>query len=166
MFGLGWSEMMLVGIVALIVVGPQELPGLFRKMGQFTAKARGMARDFSRAMNDAADTSGIKEIESSIRSAANPTQAAYDKFRQSSGLTKDAIKPGGETEKLSKERAEAKAKVQEAMAKAGEKRLAAEANEAAKAQTSKAAAPAKAKPKAAPKKSAPKKAPAKKGDDT
>ena len=35
MFGMGWAELMIVGIVALIVVGPQELPMLFRKIGQF-----------------------------------------------------------------------------------------------------------------------------------
>jgi len=53
MFGMGWAELMIVGIVALIVVGPKELPILFRKMGQFVGKAKGMAREFSRAMNDA-----------------------------------------------------------------------------------------------------------------
>ena len=50
MFGLGWSEMLVVGIVALIVIGPKDLPGLFRSIGQFTGKARMMAREFSRAM--------------------------------------------------------------------------------------------------------------------
>ena len=34
MFGLGWSEMVLVAIVALIVIGPKDLPGMFRTMGQ------------------------------------------------------------------------------------------------------------------------------------
>ena len=40
MFGMGWSEMVLIGIVALIVVGPKDLPNLFRTLGQFTGKAR------------------------------------------------------------------------------------------------------------------------------
>ncbi|MFT5867520.1 MAG: sec-independent protein translocase protein TatB, partial [Gammaproteobacteria bacterium] len=43
MFGLGWSEMVLVAIVALIVIGPKDLPGMFRTVGQFTGQARGMA---------------------------------------------------------------------------------------------------------------------------
>ena len=51
MFGLGASEMVVIGIVALIVIGPKDLPGLFRTMGQFTGKARMMAREFSRAMD-------------------------------------------------------------------------------------------------------------------
>ena len=45
MFGLGASEMVVIGIVALIVIGPKDLPGLFRTMGQFTGKARMMARE-------------------------------------------------------------------------------------------------------------------------
>ncbi|MBS8271715.1 twin-arginine translocase subunit TatB, partial [Halomonas litopenaei] len=62
MFGLGWSELLVVGIVALIVIGPKDLPGLFRTMGQFTGKARMMAREFSRAMEQAADDAGVKDI--------------------------------------------------------------------------------------------------------
>ena len=50
MFDLGLTELLLIGIVALIVVGPKELPMLFRKVGQFVGKARGMAREFTRAM--------------------------------------------------------------------------------------------------------------------
>ena len=55
MFDLGWTELLLIGIVALIVVGPKDLPMLFRKVGQFVGKAKGMAREFSRAMDQAAD---------------------------------------------------------------------------------------------------------------
>ena len=59
MFDLGWTELLLIGIVALIVVGPKELPVLFKKAGQFVGKIRGMAREFSRAMNSAADDAGV-----------------------------------------------------------------------------------------------------------
>ena len=49
MFDIGWTELMVVGIVALIVVGPKDLPGMFRTLGRFTGKAKGMARDFQSA---------------------------------------------------------------------------------------------------------------------
>ena len=44
MLDLGWSELLVIGIVALIVVGPKDLPVLFRNLGRFMGKARGMAR--------------------------------------------------------------------------------------------------------------------------
>lgn len=62
MFGMGWSEIVLISIVALIVVGPKDLPVLFRKVGQFAGKAKGMAREFSRAMNDAADEASPRRL--------------------------------------------------------------------------------------------------------
>ena len=80
MFGLGWAEILVAGIVGLIVIGPKELPVVFRKIGQFIGKAKGMARDFSRAMNDAADDSGMKDamdsmnsLQDGVRSVTDPT---------------------------------------------------------------------------------------------
>ena len=80
MFGLGWAEIMVAAIVGLIVIGPKELPVVFRKIGQFVGKAKGMARDFSRAMNDAADDSGLKDsmdtmnsMQEGIRNVKDPT---------------------------------------------------------------------------------------------
>ncbi|SIS56393.1 Sec-independent protein translocase protein TatB [Phaeovulum vinaykumarii] len=67
MFDIGWSELLLIGIVALIVVGPKDLPGMFRTLGRFTAKARAMGREFSRAMEEAADDSGLKDAADDLR---------------------------------------------------------------------------------------------------
>ena len=78
MFDLGWSELLVIGIVALIVVGPKDLPVLFRNVGRFMGKARGMAREFSRAMNDAADESGMRDVAKTFKSATNPLGSAMD----------------------------------------------------------------------------------------
>ena len=59
MFDFGFGELLLIGIVALIVIGPKDLPGMFKQVGKFTARARQMAREFSQAMNAAADDSGV-----------------------------------------------------------------------------------------------------------
>ena len=67
MFDIGFIELLVIGIVALIVVGPKDLPGMFRTLGRFTAKARGMAREFQRAMNDAADELGMKDAASTLK---------------------------------------------------------------------------------------------------
>jgi sec-independent protein translocase protein TatB len=76
MGGIGWVELIVIGIVALIVVGPKDLPGMFRTVGRFMGKARGMARDFQRSMEDAAreadvDMSDLKESASTLRGLNN-----------------------------------------------------------------------------------------------
>jgi sec-independent protein translocase protein TatB len=129
MFGLGASEMVVIGIVALIVIGPKDLPGLFRTMGQFTGKARMMAREFSRAMDQAANEAGVKDISKSINAAANPTKFGTDKLKEATGITK-----GPATQALSEERQAAKEKMSKAMADAALKRQAREAEEAAAAE--------------------------------
>lgn len=88
MFDIGWTELLVIGIVALIVVGPKDLPGMFKALGRFTAKMRNLAREFQRAMNQAADESGVSDITSdlkALRSAKNlgldAVQDAADRFK-------------------------------------------------------------------------------------
>lgn len=171
MFDLGWTELLVVGIVALIVVGPKDLPVLFRRVGQFVGKAKGMAREFSTAMNDAADDSGMREMSSSInkslKAATNPVGTAMDGVKSAaSSLTN--LDPESETGKLAAKREEDRKKIEASTARAAAERKQREAAEAlAKAEAAEAdvAAPAAKKPaakKPAAKKPAAKKAPAKK----
>lgn len=80
MLGIGTSEFILIAVVALIVVGPKDLPVLFRTLGRFTAQARSMAREFSRAMEDAADQAGVKDVTNTLKSAADPRKMGLDKL--------------------------------------------------------------------------------------
>ena len=112
MFDLGWTELLLIGIVALIVVGPKELPVLFRKAGQFVGKIRGMAREFSRAMNNAADDAGVGDISSTIRSAANPLKSSVDAVKNAA-TDYSSYDPETETGRLAGERAEQAKKIRE-----------------------------------------------------
>ncbi|MDO5648064.1 Sec-independent protein translocase protein TatB [Paracoccus sp. (in: a-proteobacteria)] len=67
MLDIGWSELLLIAIVALIVVGPKDLPHLFRALGRIMARVRSMAREFSTAMEDAAKDTGLDQAAGSLR---------------------------------------------------------------------------------------------------
>ena len=118
MFGLGWAEIMVVGIVALIVIGPKELPVVFRKVGQFVGKAKGMARDFSTAMHDAAKESGMEDAMETMNSITDTVHMVGDPTPK----WKDFV-PGPETTKLVKKRANQKKKMHKAAAKKSQGRL-------------------------------------------
>lgn len=82
MFDLGMSELLVIGVVALIVIGPKDLPQLFRSMGKFTAKMRAMGREFSRAMEAAADEAGVKDVAKDLKDATSARSMGLDKVRE------------------------------------------------------------------------------------
>ena len=131
MFDLGFAELLVIGVVALIVVGPKDLPVLFRKVGNFMGKARGMAREFSRAMNDAADESGVRDVQKTFKSATNPVGSAMDGVKDAAKSMTN-LDPSSNTGKLSAEREAAKKKIEASAARAAADRKKREAEEALK----------------------------------
>jgi sec-independent protein translocase protein TatB len=161
MFDIGMSELLVIGIVALIVVGPKDLPGMFRTLGRFTAKIKAMGREFSRAMESAADEAGVNEIKSSLNAAANPKKFGLDKLKEAASdfenwdpMKSDDTKAPPKPE-MTEERAAAAKKISAATAASATAR---KANEAAADTADGVKAPAK---KAVAKKAPVKKASAK-----
>lgn len=122
MFDLSWGELLVVGVVGLIILGPRDLVGMFRTLGRFVGKARRMAREFQRAMEDAADEAGVKDVADNLKGVTSPSRAGLDTLNQAAKRFEDwdPTKPskkakdiGPETEKLSEERAEAARKIRE-----------------------------------------------------
>ena len=111
---IGWMELLVIGIVALIVVGPKDLPVMFRKAGQVTGRIRGMAKEFSNAMNDAADQSGMKDLNRDLRAMTNPKKFGMDKLKDSVNEAFEDIDPTkfpeGSEERKSADEYAAKAK--------------------------------------------------------
>ncbi len=93
MFSIGMPEMAVIGIVALIVVGPKDLPQMFRKVGQFVGKARGMARDFQRAMEQAADDSGVGDMAKDVKRATSMKNLGLDDIKTTMNDYKTSFEP-------------------------------------------------------------------------
>lgn len=95
MFDIGWSELLIIGVVALIVIGPKDLPEMFRTLGRFTAKLRSMSRDFQRAMESAAKDSGVSDIARDVKNVASPKNLGLDAVRNAADRFEkwDPLKP-------------------------------------------------------------------------
>lgn len=63
---LGFSEIVLLGILALIVVGPKDLPLMLRKLGRWTAKLRGMAQEFRSGFDELARQAELDELRKEV----------------------------------------------------------------------------------------------------
>lgn len=78
-FGVGYSELFVLAVIAVIVIGPKDLPKVLRTFGQFMRKARGMAREFQghvdAAMKDAG-VEGLKKDLSDIKSTVSNSVSA------------------------------------------------------------------------------------------
>jgi sec-independent protein translocase protein TatB len=74
MFDIGWSELVVIAVVALIAIGPKELPGVLRMVGQWMGKARKMAAEFQGQFNEAmreAEMADLKKTFDDVKDAAS-----------------------------------------------------------------------------------------------
>jgi sec-independent protein translocase protein TatB len=68
MFDLSWTELLVVAVVAIIVVGPKDLPRALRAVGRWTGKAKRMARDFRRQFDEALREAELDTIKKEVES--------------------------------------------------------------------------------------------------
>jgi sec-independent protein translocase protein TatB len=75
MFDIGWTEMLVIAIVMIVVVGPKDLPKMLRTFGKTTAKLRSMAGDFQKQFNEALKEAELDDVKKSVDSlrGLNPT---------------------------------------------------------------------------------------------
>jgi len=66
MFDISWSELVLIGLVALIVIGPKELPGVLRMVGHWTAKLHRMAAEFQAQFQEAMREAELAELKKQV----------------------------------------------------------------------------------------------------
>lgn len=101
MLEVGWSEMLVIAVVLIVVVGPKDLPGMLRTFGRTTSKLRSMAGDFQRQFNEALKEAELDDVKKTvdelrslnpkdqIRKHINPFEKAAADVR--AGL--DSLKP-------------------------------------------------------------------------
>jgi sec-independent protein translocase protein TatB len=66
MFDIGWTEMLVIAVVMIVVVGPKDLPRMLRTFGKTTAKLRAMAGDFQKQFNEALKEAELDDVKKSV----------------------------------------------------------------------------------------------------
>ncbi|HVY18915.1 MAG TPA: Sec-independent protein translocase protein TatB [Bauldia sp.] len=68
MFEIGWTELVLIAVVAIVVIGPKDLPRAMRIVGQWTARMKRMARDFQGQFNEALKEAELDGVQKDLQS--------------------------------------------------------------------------------------------------
>jgi sec-independent protein translocase protein TatB len=117
MFDISWTEFVLIGVVALIVIGPKELPAVMRTVGQWTRKVRSMAADFQHQFqeamreaemadlkkqvddlaHDVKNYDPLKEVKADVEAAGRDIQASFEQKPQAATLA-DVAAPAAAAE--------------------------------------------------------------------
>ena len=99
MFDIGWSELLLIGIVALIVIGPKELPGALRTAGQWMGKIRRMAAEFQGQFQEAMREAEIDQLKKDMDDMAAKAKD-YTHFEPLEDVRRDIEKSMGDLPSL------------------------------------------------------------------
>ncbi|MBS3848671.1 twin-arginine translocase subunit TatB [Devosia sp. BSSL-BM10] len=93
MLGLGWTEMLVIGVMALIVIGPKDLPVVMNRIGKVAGQIRRMGTEFQREINK---TTGLDEVRNLRNSITAPLKKTSDEIRKEfNAMTPTGAKPSG-----------------------------------------------------------------------
>lgn len=92
MFDIGWAEMAVIALIALVVIGPKELPGLLRTLAMMMRKVRGMAREFQSGLDDMVREAELDEARKTLQEATrfDPKKAIAETVDPSGELDQQA----------------------------------------------------------------------------
>jgi sec-independent protein translocase protein TatB len=99
MFDLGWTEMAVVALIALIVIGPKDLPRVLRTAGKWAGKARAIAREFRVSLDDMVRNAELDDVKKDVASVAsyNPKKDLEDAVDPTGELARDLASTTGDT---------------------------------------------------------------------
>ncbi len=94
MLDIGWSELAVIAVIALLIVGPKDLPRILRMAGRWAAKARSMAREFQGSIDDMVRESELDEVKKSIEKTVDLKKSIQDTVDPTGALTQsmDSLK--------------------------------------------------------------------------
>jgi sec-independent protein translocase protein TatB len=72
MLDIGWTELLVIGVVALIVIGPRDLPGALHTFGKYVGQLRRMARQFQDGIEDIARQEELRDLQRTVRDVTDP----------------------------------------------------------------------------------------------
>src|SRR6187455_1304159 len=78
MFDISWGKLVIIGVVALLVIGPKELPAVLRQLGQWMTKIRRMAAEFQGQFNEAMREAEMADLKKQFDETASTLNTALD----------------------------------------------------------------------------------------
>ena len=89
MLDIGWTELLVIGVVALVVVGPKDLPRVLRYIGYWMGKARSMAREFQKAIDQYAKEADLDDVKKAVQTPMRAKSAIRNAIDPKGALTKE-----------------------------------------------------------------------------
>jgi sec-independent protein translocase protein TatB len=91
MFDIGWSEMLIIGVVALVVIGPKELPGALKTFAFWMKQARKLAREFQSGVDDMIRTAELDEAKKAVEDVRRNLNKEIETAVDPTGEMKQAL---------------------------------------------------------------------------
>lgn len=98
MFDMGWSELLLVAVLAIVFVGPKDLPRVMRTVGQYAAKMRAMVREFQNSFEDLARESELEELRKQVAEMRETAMKPLADLQRSASISSDELNAAATTE--------------------------------------------------------------------
>ena len=95
MFDIGWSEMLIIGVVALVVIGPKELPGALKTFAYWMKQARKLAREFQSGVDDMIRQAELDEAKQAVEDARRKINSDIENAIDPTGEVKQALSDTG-----------------------------------------------------------------------
>lgn len=112
MFDIGWSEMAVIALIALLVIGPKELPHAMRTMGQWMRKARAITREFQSGINEMIREAELEDAKKALDASKNIGKTIIDTVDPTGSVEKDLAEVEEQARKTDPDQAPEKPRVQ------------------------------------------------------